>query len=247
MEAPTYRSRRWWLAGSALAASVAVVVALLPQPGSNRYDVVTGPGQRQTVVLDTTTQVILNGSTRMTFDRKDARFAQLTSGEALFRVHHDNNRPFTLEVGNDRIRDVGTVFNVVRDPSQVRIAVAEGKVVYNTPKQVVPLGAGQALVAGSDSGTLRATTTPITSVGAWQRGLLVYSGEPLSQVAADLGRSLGVGITVAPSIANRPFSGAIALDGAGAEQLQRLKLALNVNLAAGPTGWTLKPLDDGGN
>ena len=241
------RSRGWWVAGGALAASIAAVVAfLLPLPASSRYEVMTGPGQRQTVALDATTQIMLNGSTQMTFDRKNPRFASLASGEALFRVHHDNARPFILEIGNNRIQDVGTVFNVVRDSSQVRVAVAEGKVIYSTQGQAVPLGAGQALLAQSDSATVRVTTTPITSVGAWQNGRLVYSGERLSQVAADLGRSLGVQIVVSPTIADRPFSGAIALDGPGAEQLRRLKLALNVDLEAGPTGWTMKPLDDGG-
>jgi transmembrane sensor len=239
-------SRRWRLAGGVLAASIAVVVAFLPQLASSRYEVTTGPGQRQTVALDATTQVMLNGSTRMTFDRKNPRFASLASGEALFRVHHDDAKPFTLEVANNRIQDVGTVFNVVRDSSQVRVAVAEGKVIYSTQAQAVPLDAGQALLARSDSATVRVTTTPITSVGAWQNGRLVYSGEPLSQVAADLGRSLGVNIVVSPTIVDRPFSGAIVLDGAGPEQLKRLKLALNVDLEAGPTGWTMKPVDDGG-
>src|ERR1022692_522674 len=83
---PVSRSRHWGLAGAALAASIAAVVAFLPQLTSGRYEVTTGPGQRQTVALGATTQVILNGSTRMTFDRKNPRFASLASGEALFRV-----------------------------------------------------------------------------------------------------------------------------------------------------------------
>ena len=248
--APASRSRQWWVAGGALAASIAAVAVLvavfLPQSAANRYQVSTGPGQRQTVALDATTEVMLNGSTQMTFDRNNPRFASLASGEALFRVHHDNARPFTLEIGNNRIQDVGTVFNVVRDSTQVRVAVAEGKVIYSTQAQEVPLRAGQALSAQSDSTTLRVTTTPIGSVGAWQNGHLLYSGERLSQVAADLGRSLGVHIVVSPTIADRPFSGAIVLEGAGSQQLERLKLALNVDLEAGPTGWTMKPLDDGG-
>src|SRR5579862_8033647 len=171
---PVSRSRRWWLAGGALAATIAAVAVFLPQLASSRYEVTTGPGQRQTVALDATTQVILNGSTRMTFDRKNPRFAALASGEALFRIQHDNAQPFTLEIGNNRIQDVGTVFNVVRNSSQVRVAVAEGNVIYSTQAQAVPLGAGQALLAQSDSATLHVTATPITSVGAWQNGRLVY-------------------------------------------------------------------------
>jgi len=242
---PVSRSPRWWLASVALAASIAAVVAFYPQLASSRYEVTTAPGQRQTIALDSTTQVLLNGATRITFDRKNPRFASLASGEALFRVHHDNAKPFTLEIGNSRIVDVGTVFNVVRDSSQVRVAVAEGKVTYNTQAQTLPLDAGQSLLARSDSATLRVTTAPIASVGAWQAGRLVYSGERLSQVAADLERSLGVHIVVSPIIADRPFSGTIVLDGVGSKQLEHLKVALNVDLEAGPTGWTMKSLDNG--
>jgi transmembrane sensor len=238
--------RRWWIAGGALAASIAAMAVLIPQLTASRYEVTTGPGERRTIALDATTQVTLNGSTRMTFDHKNVRFASLSVGEALFQIRHDESRPFTLEVGDSRIRDVGTLFNVVRDSGQVRVAVAEGKVIYHTRAQTVPLTAGQILSAPSNSPNLRINNTPVTAVGAWQNGRLVYSGERLSQVAADLERSLGIHIDVSPIVAGRLFSGTIALNGSGARQLERLKLALNVNLAPGPTGWMMTPLDDGG-
>ena len=243
---PVSRSHRWWLAGGALAASIAALVVFLPQLASSRYEVTTGPGQRQTIALDATTEVILNGSTRMTFDRKNPRFAALASGEALFRVHHDNARPFMLELGNNsRLQDVGTVFDVVRDSSQVRVAVAQGEVIYSAQARETSLSAGQALLAHSDSATVSVITIPVAAIGAWQDGRLIYTGQPMSQVAVDLGRALGVQITVSSAIANRPFTGVIALDGAGSGQLERLKVALNVDLVAGPTGWTMKPVDDG--
>lgn len=240
---PVHRSRRWMLGGGALAASLAAALLIAPQLQSSRYDVATGPGEHRLVTLDATTQVALNGSTRMTFDHKDPRFASLASGEALFRVHHDSARPFTLELGDNRVEDVGTVFNVVRDASVVRVAVAEGKIVYNPKRDPVPLVAGQALVDQTGSGTVQVSRTSVDAVGAWQKGRLVYAGEPLSQVAADLGRALGVHITVVPAIADRPFSGAIALDGTGPAQLRRLMEAFGVTLEPGPDGWTMKPGD----
>jgi transmembrane sensor len=239
--------RRWWIAGAALAASIAAVVVSLPLLSSSRYEVLTGPGQRQTVALDDATQVILNGSTKITFDRKNPRYASLASGEALFLVHHDDARPFTLEVGKHRIEDVGTIFNVVRDSSQVRVAVAEGAVVYRKQRQEISLGAGQALLVRGDSTDDQVTTLPVESIGAWQKDRLVYSGEPLSLVAADLGRALGIQIEVSPAIMNRPFYGVIALHGSGPEQPKRLSQALNVDLKPGPAGWTMQPLDDVGH
>ena len=129
----------------------------------------------------------------------------------------------------------------------MRVAVAEGRVVYNPKGNAIALDAGQALVDRAGSDTVRVTHVPVDAVGSWQDGRLVYSNAPLSRVAADLARALGIRIAIAPAIANRPFSGAIALDGSGPEQLERLKLALNVALETGPDGWTMKPIDGAGH
>lgn len=239
-ETPVRPTRGLAIWGGAIAASIAVTFAVAPQWASSRYEVVTQPGQRRTIALDATTQIVLNGATRMTFDRRDPRFAALAEGEALFRVRHDGARPFRLELGNDRVVDVGTVFNVVRAGGEVRVAVAEGKVVYDPESHAIQLAAGQALVDRAGSDTVRVTEVSPAAVGAWNAGRLVYSAASLSQVAADLGRAIGVRIAVAPGIADRPFSGAIALDGSGAAQLARLQLALDVAIKADRDGWTMK-------
>ncbi|MCI4589462.1 FecR domain-containing protein [Sphingobium sp. BYY-5] len=245
LDPPASRWGRWGLVGSLLAVSVAAAIIFVPQLTTSRYEVATGPGQREIVSLDAGTQVMLNGSTRMTFDRKDTRFASLAAGEALFHVQHDSARPFRLKVGDNQIEDLGTIFNVVRDAGEVRVAVAEGKILYNPEREAIPLQAGQALVDSSARGSIRIIPAPVASVGAWQKGHLVYTGEPLSQVAADLGRAIGVRVAVSPAIAGRPFSGAIAIDGNDPDQLRRLMPALNVTFEAGPDGWTMKPAGAG--
>lgn len=242
-----FPARRWGLAGGALAASVAAAIALAPQFMTDRYDVVTQPGESRVIALDASTKVILNGGTRMTFDHKDARFAALDRGEALFHVRHDAAHPFRLQVGDSRVEDVGTVFNVVRDASEVRVSVGEGAVLYRADGATTPLDAGQMLV--DRAGTTEVAATPAASVGGWQGGRFVYSGQPLSQVASDLARSLGVTIAVAPELAARPFSGAIILDRTGteADQRRRLAAALDVSLEAGSHGWALKPHSGAGH
>lgn len=244
--APVRRGWRWAVAGGAVAASAAAAVLMLPQAESSRYEVATRPGQRQVVQLDPATQVTLNGATRMTFDRKDPRFASLAKGEALFQVRHDSARPFRLEVGDNVVEDVGTVFNVVRETDEVRVAVAEGKVVYNPGRDAVSLDAGQALVDRDASDVVDVTRIPVERVGSWKSGSLVYSAAPLSQVAADLSRAMDVPVTTAHGIADRPFSGTIALDGSGPDQLRRLQLALNVRLEKEAGGWIMKPVGGAG-
>ena len=241
IRAPRRLTRRWWLAGGAMAAAAALAVAVGPQLGSSRYEVLTQPGERQVVELAPGTQVTLNGGTRMTFDRRNPRFAALDGGEALFHVRHDAAKPFRLTVGDRIVEDAGTIFNVVHADGEVRVAVAEGKVIYDAGRKAAPLDAGQQMV--ERGGQRRVTAVAPQVVGIWAHGSLAYASAPLSQVAADLSRALGVRITVAPAIADRPFSGAINLEGNDPGQLKRLGPALNVRLArTADGGWRMEPV-----
>lgn len=237
---------RWYAIGAgALAACVAGVLAITLVSPSDRYEVATSAGENQIVTLDEGTRITLNGSTRMEFDRGDPRFARLLSGEALFHVRHDQNRPFRLKVGDNEIEDVGTVFNVVRGRGELRVSVAEGAVFYRSGREGTPLVAGQALRTEEGGTAIQVSRTPVAAVGAWQRGQLVYLGEPLSQVAADLSRGLGTHIVAAPAIAARPFYGTIAVEGTGPQQIDQLKLVLNVTFKADGDGWSMNPVSDG--
>jgi transmembrane sensor len=240
---PLPSTRRWFLSGGVMAAGIVAALVLGPPMLSSRYDVATGPGERRIVTLDPATQVVLNGSTRMTFDRENPRFAAMDEGEALFRIRHDEARPFVLELGDNRVEDAGTVFNVVRVPSQVRVAVAEGKVIYNPGRDRIMLDPGQALVDEDAANGVRVTQAPLETVGAWEKGQLGYYQTPMSQVAADIGRTLGVHITVPPLLADRRFSGSVVLRGKRPDEIRRLELALNVRLMADRNGWTMKPID----
>lgn len=238
--APRRPTRRWWLAGSAMAVAAAAAVVLTPQIAPARYDVVTRPGEQRVVQLAPGTRVTLNGGTNMTFDRRNPRFAALSGGEALFQVEHDAARPFRLMVGDRMVEDAGTIFNVVHTDGEVRVAVAEGKVIYDAGREAAPLDAGQELV--DRDGQRRVSGVAPQGVGTWAEGSLVYSSAPLMQVAGDLSRTLGVPITVAPAIAGRPFSGAITLNGNDTGQLKRLEPALNVRLTKTAEGWRMEPV-----
>jgi len=144
------------------------------------------------------------------------------------------------------VEDAGTLFNVVHETGEVRVAVAEGKVVYNPGRSAISLDAGQALVDREAAEGVEVTRVPAERVGSWKSGSLIYSAAPLSRVAADLSRAMDVPVTVAPGIADRPFSGTVALDGSGPEQLRRLQLALNVRLEKEASGWIMKPAGSAG-
>src|SRR3546814_9144381 len=110
----------------------------------------------------------------MTFDRRDSRFASLAEGEALFQVRHDGAKPFRLEVGGNEIENAGTVFNVVRDDDEVRVAVARGKIIYNPRSAAIAVTPGEQLLDRADAGPLLTRVRPET-VGSWKTGRLIYA------------------------------------------------------------------------
>lgn len=236
--APPHRKALAWI-GGALAASIAAGVLVVPHLGSDRYEIATAAGEQRSVRIDAETQLTLNGDTKITLDRKDLRFAALEHGQAIFQVRHDEKRPFVLEVGKDRVVDLGTVFDVVHDGTETRVAVAEGKVSFERSGREVTLDAGQALA--TVAGKVRVSTTSADAVGAWRQKRFLYSGAPLSQVAADLARTLGISIKVEPSIARRPITGNVSVTGVAAEDIRRVELALDVRLERQGNTWVMKP------
>lgn len=240
--------RRWWIfGGGVVAASIlaTLMVTLSPSPTADMYAVTTQAGEHQIVTLDEGTRVTLNGATRMAFKRGDARFARLEEGEALFHVRHDTARPFRLEVGERIVEDAGTLFNVLREGREIRVAVAEGRVIFNPGRDQAVLDAGSALASRDGERAVQRSSVPVASVGAWQRGRLVYRGEALSQAASGMARALGRSIRVSPAIASRPVHGTIMLDGDEASVRSRIEAALDVHILSDSQGWVIEPAVNG--
>jgi transmembrane sensor len=232
------RNRRGWLVGGGLAATVAAGVlttTLIQAPAA--YALETRPGERRTVALADGSRIDLNGGSRIVLDRKNPRTASLERGEALFTVRHDDSRPFEVTVGDDVLQDLGTVFAVVHEGDTTEIAVSEGAVLYNPGREGVRIDPGQKLSDEGDQVVL--VQVDARTVGSWRDKRLSYSGAPLSRVAADLRRNLGIQVRVDPAIADRRFTGLVQLDGGQQLLFERLSALLGVRAVRRGEGWML--------
>jgi len=236
-------TRRWMVAGIAATLTAAAATFLflpsLPTPRNDFYDVSTRSGEHRTLHFGDGNRVTLNGNSRIRLDHNDARFASLESGEASFKVTHDPEAPFTLKIGNNRLVDVGTSFNVVRYAQSHIVAVAEGAVLYNPEEEAVRLTAGQSLRSDDRERRIQLASVNPTEVGSWQRGLLIYRGAPLSDIASDLTRNLGKHVRVSPQLASRSFTGTIEIGGDEGQLFERLGKLLGTASRRTPDGWIL--------
>lgn len=229
---------RRWAYGGGIAAALAGAIAVTSLQGPATYALETRPGEQRSVTLADGSRLDLNGGTRLVLDRDNPRFARLERGEALFTVVHDEARPFEVQAGRAVLQDLGTVFDVVHEGGQLRVAVAEGAVMYNPAGERVRLDPGMKLTDAGGDRVAVAAIDPAT-VGGWTDGRLSYNATPILAVAADLSRNVGVPVRVDRTIAARPFTGVIVLDPDRELLFGRVAALLGVRAVRAGDGWTL--------
>lgn len=205
--------RRWALAAFGGLAAAGIVGVMLPLESDPAVRIVETPaGVRRAVVLADGSRIELNGGTRIAIDDSASRLVTLERGEAIFRVTHDAAHPFLVQSGSMRLQDVGTVFNVARVGPHLGVQVAEGAVMFQPEHDRIMLTAGAAL-SHVDGEAPRMSGVAVADVGSWRSGRLVFQQTPVLLVAAALERSTGSVVTVAPGLAETPFTGSIKMTG----------------------------------
>ncbi len=220
------RSRWLWVAGGggALAASVAVALLVMPalRGGDGFTTITTQPGERRDLALDDGTRIELSGGSRLRVQDGKARLAMLDAGEATFHVRHDARNPFTVQSGGLTLRDMGTVFNVLRSGPQLDVQVAEGAVMFQPGRQAMLLTPGAALAVREDVHRLTLTRVAVESVGGWRQGRLSFAGQPLERLAEAVHRLYGVTMVLDAGLSARPFTGMVSFSGIAAKDIPHI-------------------------
>lgn len=164
---------------------------------SSQYTAVAIPaGQRVSLDLADGTHVWLNSGSRMeypvVFDRKARRVR--VSGEAMFEVTHDADRPFIVETFASEIEVLGTKFNVVADESRSLFSstLLEGKVKVTSGEQQVILQPDE--VVSLVNGHLRVSHNDDPVAMLWTEGILSMKGVSFEELMARFERIYDVKI-----------------------------------------------------
>ncbi|MGN6364331.1 FecR family protein [Asticcacaulis taihuensis] len=194
---PVAPSRRLWLIAGSLAAGLAVL-AILPALWRAQAPLIyeTGTGQTREVALADGTKLHLNTATRL-----DVRYSGkrrdivLDRGEVALEVAHDADRPLSVHAGDAVLRDVGTVFDVLRHDGAVTVTVRSGAVAMlragetaKVPAADRVLHAGDQAVIDEATGQAQRSRVMVGPGFDWQRGQAVYRNRSLAYVVSDLNR-----------------------------------------------------------
>jgi transmembrane sensor len=210
----------------ALAAGVAIVVlgaglfvALRPAAESTREQYASERAGHRDIALPDGSSIELGGATSVTARYgRDERAVDLESGEAFFRVAHAE-RPFVVNAGPLRIRDLGTAFNVRRTGDRVTVAVTEGRVQVSPlattqgDAGMVELGAGREVSFDPETQAMRILDIDPATATAWRGHRLEFVNEPLSSVVENVNRYSARPIRLAdPSLGKLTFTGTVQVD-----------------------------------
>lgn len=216
---PARPARRAWI-GGAIAASLAVLVggpALWKSARGEQVTYETKPGEMRRIDLSDGTRITLDGGSRLSVRLGwRTRHVEMGLAQASFDVAKDPSRPFVIGVGDQRVRVVGTEFNIRHDVGGVRVTVRRG--VVEVAQRDGRGGPPSRLTVGQelrhDQGAARSEVRRVEPDGAfaWTQGQLVADNETLGDIVADLNRRFATPVRISPGAATRRFSGVIALD-----------------------------------
>ena len=216
---------------------IAVRQQVLERP-TGRQSYATAIGAQKKFALADGTVVTLNTNSQLDVEMlADRRDVQLVRGEAFFEVVHDNKRPFKVYANRYVVRDIGTAFAVhLLEKGLVDVRVTKGSVeiaastskgaVSDNVKSLGVVGAGQDVLFGQR--IERSAVMSEAELGrklAWRQGQLIYAGQPLADVLADVSRYTDIEIELAdPGLRDLPVGGAFS-----ANQIEAIIAALENN------------------
>jgi transmembrane sensor len=198
------RLKSRWLTSSLAAMLLIATLTLVGRSDVGTVVYRTTTGQQSSFPLPDGSMVILNAVSELHVHYTlHGRDVQLVSGEALFNVAKDRNRPFRVHSGDAVIQAIGTRFNVYHRAAGTRVTVVEGEIevrpvvesrwpaatTASSPAGVKPaavrLVRGKAARVEAGSGTIVVSDADLKQVAAWRERRLIFEARPLRDAVAE--------------------------------------------------------------
>lgn len=154
----------------------------------------TALGEQRDVALADGSVIHLDTASQVAVDlRPRGRDVQLLSGRARFTVARDPARPFVVRAGDAGVTALGTVFDVRRSGAGVDVALFHGKVEVRRDQADpaagrVTLSPRQGVRIDTRGRPLQVRALNGDAAWGWAEGRLIFSGAPLTEVAAEINR-----------------------------------------------------------
>lgn len=201
-----HRARRMRLIRRTLRLAACIALPLVACLGLWRYmvdyssqcaemvEVVVPRGRTRHLVLADGTDVRLNSGSVFRYPRKFNRWKGNREvyilGEGSFQVSRDTRHPFIVHASEMSVKVLGTVFNLKAYPRDETFVttLSSGLVEASAGGLTRRLRPRQSLRYSRDSHSMRIVEADVEKDFGWKQGNLNFVDEPLSQIAAVIGR-----------------------------------------------------------
>ena len=192
------------------------------------------------VTLEDGTEVWLNAASALRYPEhfgKQGREVEL-SGEAYFKVAHENGRPFQVRIAGQVIQVYGTEFNVMSydEDEFVFTTLVEGSISLRpesaSSSELILTPGHQAVFAKADCST-RVQQVKTEVVTSWRNGMFVFEDQTLDQIMRQLSRWYDFSYAFSGTdVAETVFMGRMPRYGTFGEVLDILEKSGNLNFRA---------------
>jgi len=198
---------------------IAIGVIWLQRSSINIYE--TTKGQHSTVVLQDSTEIILNFLSEISVSRRSIDKVRRVSlkGEAMFHVHR-NGTPFIITTDVGTVQVLGTEFNVRARNNRMEVAVLSGSVKMSTKQNGIDssiiLTKGQIAFCSKNEFPDAPGSLPFADYPGWVKGRLMFYRSTLNSVCSELEMQFDIRIRIEnPGLRTKTLTGVI--DGRNAE------------------------------
>ncbi len=214
------RSFSRWMKYAAFSAAASVAVAvvlyacfprggmtserLLAQSSPKMTECYVAHGEKQVVTLADSTTIILNSGSLLIYPEEFnscERQVYLT-GEAIFDVSKDEERPFIVSTPDFSIKVHGTLFNVEAyiDGKYSTATLKEGSIsVFDDNGGQYLLSPNQTLKYEKDSGKVSVVQADVEDAFAWKDGKLCFKSDSIHTIVNTIARYYGMRVYLTTS------------------------------------------------
>ncbi|MEO9469922.1 FecR domain-containing protein [Parasphingorhabdus sp.] len=228
-----------WPAFGALAAVLLAFVVFWPASPSPQFATLqTEVGEIREVAINSSISMVVNGNSKLTLDKESAT-VRMQHGEATYRVNSPEPGALRVEIDSLVLVDYGTVFNVIRDDDNLRVAVIEGAVMIDPQGSEILVTAGEQIKMQLKDKTLMRSDVELDAVLAWQGRQLLFEDRPVAEVIDDIERNFGTRISVSDNVSDQNVSGVISLENGEATVITDVAAILGSTAQKTEAGWII--------
>ncbi|TDQ75402.1 FecR family protein [Sphingobacterium yanglingense] len=196
-------------------------------------------GKTGALMLTDGTKVWLNAGSRLTYDVNfigGVRKVEL-EGEAYFEVAKNKEKPFLVFSNDQKIRVLGTHFNVkAYGENRTTTTLMEGSVEVATNSRAYTLKPGQSSIVTWGGADMKVLPAQMDKVNAWRNQEFAFFDASLDQIGNELSRWYGVEVQVVTRGKGYGFTGVISRNRSLEEVLEILNRTGQIRYHIMPVG-----------